>query len=205
MCPFLDLPDLVLCKILLLLFELRVSKATPTVFHVSRIIEPRVCFTATCKQLYALMPHADIRAVIAPQVRELRAKFFQNVVDVGMHAMNHGNCLDLDGDCWTNTFELQMGTMQISVLTMFRSRLDYFVYLYVSGERDDQPTCQLLRLFAVPALIELPPAERTEQQVAEVAQWTATHSPTFVQHLLDTFQTIEFRNASRDSYCLVQS
>ena len=193
-CPFLDLDDLVLYKLLVVLFTLRTEdEITPG--NTKRCIgDPRTYYTGTCKRLYRLMPHATIREMMTTQVREIRARFFEHVVETGMHVMNHSNCLDFrgDGNAWGMTFRLRMGTMHICVCTMFRSPLDYFVYFYVNGKRDDQPTCQLLKLFAVPDEIEVPLADRTAQQIEEIVQWTAQNKERFVRHLLTTFDTIEF-------------
>lgn len=191
--------DLVLHKLLLILFTLLTKdKITPGNTK-RRIGDPRACLNATCKRLYKLMPHATIREMLTTQVREIRAKFFEHVVETGMHVMNHCNCLDFrgNGDPWAMTFWLRMGTLDICVYTMFRNRLDYFVNFYVHGKRDDQPTCHDLRLFGVPDAIEVPLANRTPQQIEEIAQWTAQYKEEFVKHLLETFETIEFTSRSR--------
>jgi len=198
-CVFLDLDDLVLYKLLVMLFTLLTKDEITPGNTKRRIGDPRACLNATCKRLYKLMPHATIRQMMTTQIREIRAKFFEHVVETGMHVMNHSNCLDFrgHGDSWAMTFRLRMGTLHICVTTIFRDRPDYFVYFYVTGKRDDQPTCQKLRLFDVPDVIEVPLADRTPQQIEELAQWTAKNKEDFVKHLLKTFETIEFTCNSR--------
>jgi hypothetical protein len=199
--PILNMEDLVLHKLLLILFRLLTHPDTASTFDVTCIVEPRACLNATCKRLYKLMPHATIREMLTTQVREIRAKFFEHVVETGMHVMKHCNCMDFrgDGDPWAMTFTLRMGTMDICVYTMFRNRgwSDYFVNFYVIGDRHDQPTCHHLTLFDVPDVIEVPLADRTPQQIEELAQWTAQKKEKFVKHLLKTFETINFTCESR--------
>jgi hypothetical protein len=198
-CVFLDLDDLVLYKLLVMLFTLLTQDEITPGNTKRRIGDPRACLNATCKRLYKLMPHARIREMLTTQICEIRAKFFEHVVETGMHVLNHSMDVDGDGDSWAMTFWLRMDTMDICVYTMFRNRdwSDYFVNFYVHGERDDQPTCHDLKLFGVPEVIYVPLADRTPQQIKEIAQWTEQNKEAFVKHLLNTFKTIEFTSERR--------